>query len=174
MPSRSKDAIRCALEPPYSGLLKGNVHADKTFKIAVRSWQVTVSADTDKLAYVLGAKQHDTSNSPSQPRSTAAKSSHATTTTTTGSVDYMLWAHRMLPGLLQNLSPLLHRRGGDMWEHPHIKHRISFLSLHIQQSPYLTVAPFRSSAQRLPITKPSSSLHHSSHHCSTAPSKRPF
>ena len=56
-----KDAVRCPLDPPYSGLHKVIAHTNKTFKIVVCSWQVTSSADWVKPTYILEGTQYDIS-----------------------------------------------------------------------------------------------------------------
>ena len=68
-----QDAIRRALEPPYSGPHKVIARTGKTFTIVVRGRQVTVSADRVKPAYVLEGTQHDADSPPVQPRSAPTK-----------------------------------------------------------------------------------------------------
>ena len=46
---------------------------DKTLTTVVRGWQVNVSADRVKPAYIFEGIQHDTSSPPAQPRSNPAK-----------------------------------------------------------------------------------------------------
>jgi hypothetical protein len=104
--SGTRTTCSCGKTPfaaPWNHLTAARMH--KTFKIVVRG-QVTVYADRIKPAYILGGKQHDTGSPQAQPRSTPVKR-HATTTT--GSANYTLRAHRTLPGSLQNLSPVLRR-----------------------------------------------------------------
>jgi hypothetical protein len=57
-----QDAIRCSLEPPYSGPHRVTARTDKTFKIVVRGRQVTVSADRVKPAFILAEGLHDNSD----------------------------------------------------------------------------------------------------------------
>jgi len=68
-----QDAIRRALEPPYSGPHEVIARTDKTLTIVVRGRHVTVSADRVKPAYILERTQHRTDNPPGQPRIAPAK-----------------------------------------------------------------------------------------------------
>jgi hypothetical protein len=62
-----QDAIRRALEPPYSGTHKVIARTDKTYKLVVRGRQVTVSADRVKPAFLLAEEQRRDINPPAQP-----------------------------------------------------------------------------------------------------------
>jgi hypothetical protein len=68
-----QDDTRRALDPPYSGPQKVIARTDKTLTIVVRGWQVNVSADRVKPAYVLEGTRHDTGSPPAQPRNDTAK-----------------------------------------------------------------------------------------------------
>ena len=68
-----QDAIRRALEPPYSGPHEVIARTDKTLTIVVRGRHVTVSADRVKPAYILERTQHGTGSPPAQPRIAPAK-----------------------------------------------------------------------------------------------------
>ena len=68
-----QDAIRRALEPPYSGPHKVIARTDKTFTIVVCGRQVTVAGDRVKAAYVLEGNQHEADSPLVQPRSAPTK-----------------------------------------------------------------------------------------------------
>jgi hypothetical protein len=104
-----QDAIRRALEPPYSGPHKVIARMEKTLKIDVRGRQVTVSADRVKTAYILEGTQHDTGSPPAQPSSAPTKP-----VTPTVSKDYTLRAHCTLPHSVHHLSSFS-PRGGGWW-----------------------------------------------------------
>jgi cleavage and polyadenylation specificity factor subunit 1 len=122
-----QDAIRCALEPLYSGLHKVVARMDKTLKFVVCGRQVTVSADRVKPAYILGGTQHDT-NSPlvrpcsaptePAPHQLSLQVLHA-------------GAHCTLPSSVHHLSSFLH--WGVIWGHPHDSTSPSSLCLSSQQ-----------------------------------------
>jgi hypothetical protein len=68
-----QDAIRRALEPPYSGQHKVIARTDQILKTELRGRQVTVSADRVKPDYILVATQHNTGNPPAEPSSAPTK-----------------------------------------------------------------------------------------------------
>jgi cleavage and polyadenylation specificity factor subunit 1 len=73
-----QDAIRRALEPPYSGPHKVIARTDKTFIIVVRGRQVTVSADRVKPAFLLAQEQRTNTSPPAQPHAVPAVPSRTT------------------------------------------------------------------------------------------------
>ena len=62
-----QDALRLALEPPYSGPFKVLGRTDKTFKIAMHGKSITVSADRIKPAYVMDEAKHEPSTASPPP-----------------------------------------------------------------------------------------------------------
>jgi hypothetical protein len=68
-----QDAIRRALEPPYSGPQKVIARTDKILKIDVRGRQVTVSTDRINSAYILEGTQHDNGSPQAEPSSAPTK-----------------------------------------------------------------------------------------------------
>jgi len=68
-----QDAIRRALEPPYSGPYEVIARTDKTLIIVVRVRHVTVWADRVKPAYILERSQHRTDSPLAQPRIASVK-----------------------------------------------------------------------------------------------------
>ncbi|KAG6458433.1 hypothetical protein O3G_MSEX010849 [Manduca sexta] len=58
------DALRGALQPPYTGPYKVLEHGDKTFKIQVKGKSVTVSVDRLKPAYILVDSHPNTISTP--------------------------------------------------------------------------------------------------------------
>ena len=68
-----QDAIRRALEPPYSGPHKVITRTDKTLTIVVRGRQVTISADQVKPACIFEGTQPHTGSPPAQPHNTPTK-----------------------------------------------------------------------------------------------------
>jgi len=73
-----QDAVRRALQPPYSGPHQVTSHTDKTHTIIVHGRHVTVSTDRVNPAYLLGGNQHDSGSPPAQPSN--APTQPATTT----------------------------------------------------------------------------------------------
>ena len=68
-----QDAVRRALDPPFSDTHKIIARSDKTLTLSVRGRQVTVSTDRVKPAYILEETQQDTSSPPAQPCSASTK-----------------------------------------------------------------------------------------------------
>jgi len=68
-----QDAVRRALDTPYSGPHKIIARSDKTLILSVRGRQVTVSTYQVKPAYILEETQHDTGSPPAQPCSASTK-----------------------------------------------------------------------------------------------------
>jgi hypothetical protein len=68
-----QDAFHRTLEPPYRGPHRVTARTEKTFKIVVSEWQVTMSAERVKLAFILAEGQHNSNISPPvQPRNVPA------------------------------------------------------------------------------------------------------
>jgi hypothetical protein len=70
-----QDAVRRALEPPYSGPYQVLSRQEKTFKILVRGRSVTVSADRVKPAYTLNETDHGPTHNKPAATPTAATAS---------------------------------------------------------------------------------------------------
>jgi transposase InsO family protein len=110
-----QDAIRQALEPPYSGPHKVIARTDKILKIHVRGRQVTVSADRVKPAYKLEGTQHDTSSHQPSPAALQQNQSHQLSL-------QGLHAPSALYASPFGSPPKLFPPpggGGRVWEHPH-------------------------------------------------------
>jgi hypothetical protein len=77
-----QDAIRWALEPPYSGLYQFLSRRQQTMKLLVRGKPVTVSTDTVKPAYILNEALCRNTPFNSYPTSTVLPSPLTSTQTT--------------------------------------------------------------------------------------------
>jgi hypothetical protein len=104
-----QDAMRRALEPPYSGPYHVLSRRDKMLQLLVCRRPVTVSTDRVKPAYIL---MRPTAEQPEPTSHSNPCNSTAYPATTASYKNYALWSPHIFPLSLQHLSNHLH--GGMM------------------------------------------------------------